>query len=206
MKTTDEAFAEDRRNPPSERSLPWVETRGGVTVVAEQLAPESANVAAVRRFPLRVTCLGEIEYPEDDPTYGSYTVPDTITLAACDTLDAAIACVERFARQDDIPTGDDDALRFRPRLFMIRDGEQCLVLAGEPWRYCIRWCEPVASDGEARLVVEKASKLRGEASFEAGWDNHSTARRLRFRASVLEGRLVDPYWRQAARAALLQTV
>ena len=79
-----------------------------------------------------------------------------------------------------------------------------LVLAGEPWQRGVRWCEPVASDGEAQLVVEKASKLRGEASFEAGWDNHSTARSLRFRASALEGRLVDAYWRQAARAALLQ--
>lgn len=170
----------------------------------EQLARHGANVAATRRFPLRITCLGEIEYPEDDLTYGSYTVPDTITLAVCDTLDAAIACVERLVRQDDMPTGNDDALRFLPRLFVIIDGEQCLVLAGEPWRYCIRWCEPVASNGEARLVIEKASKLRGQASFEADWDNHSTARHLRFRASVLEGRLVDPFWRQAARTALLQ--
>jgi hypothetical protein len=50
----------------------------------------------------------------------------------------------------------------------------------------------------------KRRAMRGEAFFEAGWDNHSTARSLRLRASALEGRLVDAYWRQAARAALLQ--
>jgi len=33
--TVDEIFAEDRRNSPSERSLPWEETRDGVTVVVE---------------------------------------------------------------------------------------------------------------------------------------------------------------------------
>ena len=33
--TVDEIFADDRRNPPMERSLPWEETRGGVTVFVE---------------------------------------------------------------------------------------------------------------------------------------------------------------------------
>ncbi|SMH27933.1 hypothetical protein [Mesorhizobium australicum] len=171
---------------------------------AAPVARAIATLTAARKLPLRVDCLGEIEYPEDDPIYGSYTVPHTVELAQCASLAEAIACVERLARQDEIATGEDGALGFLPRLFIVRDGEHCLVLAGEPWRRSVRWCEPVASDGEARLIVEKASKLRGEASFEAGWDNHSTARSLRFRASALEGRLVDPSWRQAARAALFQ--
>lgn len=163
-----------------------------------------AALTAARKFPLRIDCLGEIEYPEDDSIYGSYTVPHTVELAQCASLAEAIACVERLARQDEIATGEEGALGFLPLLFIVRDDEQCLVLAGEPWQRGVRWCEPIASDGEARLVVEKASKLRGEASFEAGLDNHSTARSLRFRASALKGRLVDAYWRQAARAALLQ--
>ncbi len=33
--TIDEIFAEDRRYPPSERSLPWEETRDGITIVVE---------------------------------------------------------------------------------------------------------------------------------------------------------------------------
>ncbi|MGV6876578.1 hypothetical protein ACUSIJ_28410 [Pseudochelatococcus sp. B33] len=163
-----------------------------------------AALAAARKFPLRITCLGEIEYPEDDPIYGSYTMVHTVDLDHCDSLDEAMACVERIARQDRIDTGDGDALDFQPRLFVVVDGEQCQVLAGEPWHRGIRWCDPVASDGEACHVVEKASKLRGEASFEASWDNYCTARELRFRASVLEGRLVHADWRQIVRAALLK--
>ena len=163
-----------------------------------------AALAVARRFPLRITCLGETRYPEDDPAYGSFTVVQTVDLDQCDSLDAAIASVERIVRQERIETGEDDALGFEPRLFIVLDNEQRQVLAGEPWHRGIRWCDPVASDGEARLVVEKASKLRGEASFDAGWDNHSTARGLCFRASVLEGRLVHVNWRQEARAALLK--
>ncbi len=126
------------------------------------------------------------------------------SLDQCYSLDQAIACVEGIARLERIDTGEDNALDFEPRLFVVLDDEQCQVLAGEPWQRGVRWCDPVASDGEARLVVEKASKLRGEASIEVGWDNHDTARRLRFRASVLEGRLVHSDWRQMARAALLR--
>lgn len=33
--TIDEIFAQDRENPPSERTLPWEETRDGITVVVE---------------------------------------------------------------------------------------------------------------------------------------------------------------------------
>lgn len=35
MLTVDEIFADDLGNPPSERSLPWAETRDGITVVVE---------------------------------------------------------------------------------------------------------------------------------------------------------------------------
>ncbi|SMH27935.1 hypothetical protein SAMN02982922_0680 [Mesorhizobium australicum] len=35
MMTVNEIFAEDRRNPPAERSLRWEETRGGITIVVE---------------------------------------------------------------------------------------------------------------------------------------------------------------------------
>lgn len=35
MLTVDEIFADDLDNPPSERSLPWEESRDGITVVVE---------------------------------------------------------------------------------------------------------------------------------------------------------------------------
>lgn len=171
-----------------------------VTPIAELIA----SLGAARRFPLRVACFGEIEYRQDDPVYDTYTMPHTVALAECASLDEAIACVERYARQENFPTGEDDALGFLPQLFAVLDGEGNLVLTGEPWLHGVKWCDPVTSDDEARQVVEEASKLRAEASAEAGWDNHTTARRLSFRASVLEGRLVDPWWRQTVCAALLQ--
>lgn len=33
--TSDTIFAQDRENPPADRSLPWEENRGGLTVVIE---------------------------------------------------------------------------------------------------------------------------------------------------------------------------
>ncbi|PYE87557.1 hypothetical protein [Phyllobacterium leguminum] len=163
----------------------------------------SSNAALHRKFPLRVTCLGEASL-KDNPLYGSSEVLLTIELDQCDTLNDAITCVERIAGQAHIDTGDDEIADFEPLLFIIIDNEQCQVLAGEPVRGGVKWCHPVASDDEARLVMEEASKLRAEASFEAGWDNYNTARRLGIRASVIEGRLVHPDWRQAARMALLK--
>ncbi|MEO5326415.1 hypothetical protein PV773_24160 [Mesorhizobium sp. CC13] len=162
-----------------------------------------AALAAARKLPLRVICLGEARYLEGDHHSSAYSAPRTVTLTECDSLDSTIATVERLARQDRIEIGDDSAVGFLPRLFIVHDDEQCQVLAGEPCGGTIRWCDPVASDGEARRVVETASRLRGEASIEAASNNHDAARTLRFRASVLEGRLVHPDWRSTARAALL---
>ena len=48
MMTVDELFADDRRNPPSERSLPWEERRGGVTVVVEPKPHWAKDMTAFR--------------------------------------------------------------------------------------------------------------------------------------------------------------
>lgn len=48
MMTVDEIFADDRRHPPAERSLPWGETRGGVTVVVEPKPHWAVDMAAFR--------------------------------------------------------------------------------------------------------------------------------------------------------------
>ncbi len=91
-----------------------------------------------------------------------------------------------------------------PRVVTVTDREGRLVAAGEINAKGIRWCEPVKSDGEARMVITEASRLRGEAFAQTGLENADAARRLRFAASLLEGRLVDKVWRGPARAALLQ--
>lgn len=160
-------------------------------------------LAAARKLPLRIVCLGEARYLEGDDHSGVYAAPRAVTLAECDSLGSAIASIERIARQDRIEIGDHSAVSFLPRLFVIQDDEQCQVLAGEPRDGTIQWCDPVTTDGEARQVVQAASRLRGQASVEAAANHHDEARSLRFRASVLEGRLVHACWRSAARAALL---
>ena len=46
--TVDAIFAEDRRKPPAERSLPWEEIRGGVTVIVEPKPHWASDMAAFR--------------------------------------------------------------------------------------------------------------------------------------------------------------
>lgn len=171
---------------------------------ATPLTRAMAAFAEARRFPLRVRCLGEIDYTQNDPIDGPYPVPRTIDLAQTASFSEAIAHIERLARQDTIVAGKESSFTFVPRLFFVVDSEHSFVIAGEPWQRGVKWCDPVASDGEARLVVHSASKLRGEASREASSNNHENARILRFHASLLEGRLVHSNWRRAARAMLHQ--
>ncbi len=44
----DAIFAADRQNPPHERSLPWPETRGGLTVVVEPKPHWASDMRAFR--------------------------------------------------------------------------------------------------------------------------------------------------------------
>ena len=48
MITVEEILAADLRCPPSQRSLPWPETRNGVTVVVEPKPHWAADMAAFR--------------------------------------------------------------------------------------------------------------------------------------------------------------
>lgn len=162
----------------------------------------SAAFATEPGLPLRITCLGEAQYRDGDPDSCAYSAARTVTLATAGSIAGAIAAVAALAGRDQIIICDDSAVSFTPRLFVVVDNDQCQVLAGEPNDRDISWCEPVASDGEARLVVSRACDLRREASRQAAAQHHAEARALRFRASVLEGRLVHRDWREQARAAL----
>ncbi|MEF9606309.1 hypothetical protein O4J55_29855, partial [Paracoccus sp. PXZ] len=79
-----------------------------------------------------------------------------------------------------------------------------LVLAGEVRAGIVLWQQPVASDAEARRVVTEASRLRGMAFAASGRGDAASARDLRYRASLLEARLVDPFWRETADELLRQ--
>jgi len=103
----------------------------------------------------------------------------------------------RVAR-DDIRIGQDDTLHFRPRLIVVQDNALGLVLAGDIRAGVILWQHPVASDREARRIVTEASWIRGLAFAASGRGDHRSARDLRYQASRLEARLVDPLWRETA--------
>jgi len=161
-----------------------------------------ATLALAGKLPLTITCLGEASYLDDASAVGDYSTARSAVLGVCDSLDDAIAFIGRRALRRRIDIRDDSAVSFSPRLFTVMDEEHCLALAGEASPHGIIWCDPVASDGEARQVVEAASKLRGQAFRETGSGNHSAARALCFRAAALEGRLVHPDWREPAQSAL----
>ena len=89
-----------------------------------------------------------------------------------------------------------------PQLLAILDRDERLVLAGAASDCAVAWCHPVMSAAEARGVVTEASQLRAQAGRAAGWGEPDQARRLRYRADLLDARLVDPLWRAFAARAL----
>ncbi|ABI58366.1 hypothetical protein [Nitrosomonas eutropha] len=152
-----------------------------------------------------ITCQGNVEYLEDDPVYGSWWTPHTLILGNCGLIQDAMSLANTRVSQHDFDLTDAiDALNFAPELIVIRDRDGRLVLAGQVRGDNVRWCIPVASDEETEQIVKEVAELRSEASYEAGWDNFSTAQGLRFRARVLEGRLVDRFWRFHTRKVVLE--
>lgn len=88
------------------------------------------------------------------------------------------------------------------QLLAILDRDARLVLAGAARDHAVAWCHPVMSAAEARGVVTEASQLRAQAGRASAWGESDLARRLRHRADLLDGRLVDPLWRGFAARAL----
>ena len=89
-----------------------------------------------------------------------------------------------------------------PQLLAILDRDARLVLAGAAGDSAVAWCHPVTSAAEARGVVTEASQLRAQAGRAAACGEPDLAQRLRHRADLLDGRLVDPLWRAFAVRAL----
>lgn len=161
-------------------------------ILAETVLP---RLHRPQKLPLRVSCLGSISYAgatdadccdRSIPLGDAASPEDAMTLAAL-----------RVARGD-IRIGPDDTLHFRPRLIVVQDNALGLVLAGDIRAGVILWQHPVASDREARRIVAEASRIRGLAFVASGRGDHGSARDLRYQASRLEARLVDPLWRETA--------
>ncbi len=84
----------------------------------------------------------------------------------------------------------------------IYDREHRLIMGGAAAGSTVTWVEPVTSIPERAEVEAKIEALLSEASFEAGWDNYSTAKGLRRTAERLRWKLspspivLTPYFAQ----------
>lgn len=149
-----------------------------------------------RRLPLRVSCLGSISPDDADAAR-----EQRLALGEVSCPKEAMRLAALVVSKRDYP-GAVAPSNFQPRLAVIEDPEHGLVLAGAIRAGVILWQLPVASDAEARRIVTEASRLRGQALAADGRGNRKVARTLRDRASLLEARLVDPFWREEAAALL----
>jgi len=148
-----------------------------------------------QKLPLRLTCIGTAGYEGLD---GADEFDRTVVIGQPASAEEAMNLASLRVAHGDIGISTDDTLRFRPRVITIQDADLGLVLAGEVRAGIVLWQRPVASDAEARRIVTDASRLRGLAFAASGQGDHRAARDHRYRASLLEARLVDPYWRETA--------
>jgi hypothetical protein len=161
-------------------------------ILANQVLP---GFQRAQKLPLRISCLGTVSYAgATDADYRDRSV----SLGEAASPEDAIALAAVRVSHGDLGPSVDTGLRFEPRLIVIQDSALGLVLAGEIRAGIIHWQQPVASDGEARLIVIEASRQRGLAFAASGRRDHASARALRIRAALLEARLVDPLWRETA--------
>lgn len=149
-----------------------------------------------RKLPLRISCLGVASY---DASNTANSFDRVIPLGEYQSPEDAIQAAALRLSRGDICTEPDSFPYFQPRIMLIQDRDQRLVLAGEIRAGIILWQQPVASDAEARRIVTEASRLRGTA-FRTS--DPGDVGRLRYRAAALEARLVDPFWRETSAELL----
>lgn len=152
------------------------------------------------RLPLRVSCSCLAHW--DDPALDQLCINREVDLGTCGDLAAAMALVRNGVASGHVDAGRDAALRLVPQFLTILDAEHCLVLAGEAQMGGVQWCTPVNSDAEARRVVNEACGFRAKARAATDADEAASAAALLTRAQALEGRLVDPFWRDLAADAV----
>lgn len=171
--------------------------QGGFHPIGQILAHDVLPaLQGARRLPLRVSCLGSIS-ADDAEAPRMQGLP----LGEVTCLEEAMRLADLAVSRGDYP-GAVELPGFQPRLVVVEDRNRGLVLAGAIRAGVILWQSPVASDAEARRVVIEASRLRGQAFAADGRGDRKASQRLRDRASLLEARLVDPFWRATAAALL----
>ena len=171
--------------------------QGGFRPIGPILAHEVLPaLQGAQRLPLRVSCLGSA-----DPEALDAPREQGLALGEVTCPEEAMRLAELAVSKGDYP-GAVALPGFQPRLAVIEDRSHGLVLAGAIRAGLILWQPPVVSDAEARRIVTEASRLRGQAFAAEGRGDRKTASTLRVRASLLEARLVDPFWRATAAALL----
>ena len=158
----------------------------------------AADLRLADRLPLRVSCQCRAHW--DDPALDQLCFEREVDLGTCGDLAAAMIMARTVVTSGLIAAGSDPALRLAPQFITILDAKHCLVLAGDV-KAGIQWCAPVDSDAEARRVVTDACGLRAAARAATDVGDPASAAALLTRARSLEGRLVDPFWRDLAAAA-----
>lgn len=159
-----------------------------------------ARLRLADRLPVRVSCRCLAHW--DDPALEQLCINREADLGTCGNLAAAITLARNAIASGHVDAGRDAALRLVPQFVTILDAEHGLVLAGEVQMGGVHWCAPVYSDVEARRVVNEACGLRAKARAATDADDPASAAALLTRAQALEGRLVDPFWRDLAAAAV----
>lgn len=159
-----------------------------------------AHLRLADRLPLQVSCRCRAHW--DDPALDQLHFEREVDLGTCGDLATAVTVARKAVASGHVDAVRDAALRLVPQFVTILDAEHCLVLAGEVQMGGVRWCTPVDSDAEARQVVNEACGLRAKARAAAVADDPASAAALLTRAHALEGRLVNPFWRDLATAAV----
>jgi hypothetical protein len=164
-------------------------------ILARHVLP---TLQRAQKLPLRISCIGTASCDGMEADGFDHIV----VIGECPSPEEAMSVASSRIAGGDVRVGTDDMLRLRPRIVVIQDCDQGLVIAGTIRAGLILWQQPVASASEARQIVAEASKLRGAAFAAAGRGEHGPARDYRYRASQLEARLVDALWRETAAELL----
>lgn len=145
--------------------------------------------------PYSLICAGETI--AHDPDLGSWPVQATFLLGRFRDFSEAMVCAARRGSPGGLRT--EYLPDFTPNLLILQDGRQRLCLAGQITPGGLLWRQPVASEVEARQVVQEACRLRAQAMAALDRGERDAARDLRFRAVALDARLVDRAWRDAVQ-------
>lgn len=153
---------------------------------------------------LRVVFIGNMTFRDDDGI-GSYDRDTHHTAGECATIEEAISIASKFI-SDDLSESiyDEDSISpFNPKMVVIRDRKNRLVLAGEVKSSgAISWLLPPESIDQVVLIKASQRALSSEACEETRWDNHCTSKDLSFKAALEEYKLVDRFWSRHSLDAL----